>query len=391
MTLSTHRPFSFLLFLAVALMGCNQELPEAPVPKPPEVTIANPEVKDIINYSYFTGYTEARVSVDLQARVEGYLNTITYPSGGMIEQGELLFTIDPRPYEAEVAQQKASLMMRQAEAKLAKATLKRKESSFKQRAVSELAVLEAKAEVSKSDAEVTGAEAALTEAELNLSYTQVYSPIDGRISRNYIDTGNLVGNAGDKTLLANIVNFDPIFVYFNVDERSLMLFKQHNKKRGQNISTLKTRKFPIFLSLERETDYSREGVIEYMDSIVDHSTGTIQIRASFENSDLFILPGMYAKLRIPIEEIEDALLVPEVALSADQRGRFLLTVDSENKVLYKSVKIGALQDGMRVITEGISSGDRVIVKGLQRARPGSPVTPTQETDTDKSSDQIQTK
>ena len=128
-----------------------------------------------------------------------------------------------------------------------------------------------------------------------------------------------------------------------------------------------------------------------MDSKVDHSTGTIQVRASFENSDLFILPGMYAKLRIPIEEIEDALLVPEVALSADQRGRFLLTVDSESKVVYKSVKIGALQDGMRVITEGISSGDRVIVKGLQRARPGSPVTPTQETETNKSSGQIQTK
>ncbi len=391
MKTSAYRPFSFLLFIAVALMGCSQELPEAPAPRPPEVTVASPEVKDIIDYFYFTGYTEARVSVDLQARVEGYLTTVAFPSGGMIEKGDLLFGIDPRPYEAEVAQKAASLKIQQAEAELATATLKRKESSFKQRAVSELAVLEARAEVSKSKAEVTGAEAALTEAELNLSYTKIYSPIKGRISRNFIDTGNLVGNGGNKTQLANIVNFDPIFVYFSVDERSLMLFKQHNKKRGHNISTLSSRKFPIFLNLEGESEYSRQGAVEYMDSEVDHTTGTIQVRASFENSDLFILPGMYAKIRIPVQEIKEALLVPEVALSADQRGRFLLTVDSENKVVYKSVKIGALQDGMRVITEGISSDDRVIVKGIQRARPGSPVTPIQETDTSKSSDQIQIK
>ncbi len=370
---------SLLLFACsfiFILQGCSQEKQQVATPPPPGVTVALPQIKNITNYVYFTGYTKARKFVELRARVEGDLEQVAFPSGGMVEEGDLLFVIDPKPYEAEVAQRLADLKTKQAGAKLAKATLKRKESSYKQRAVSELAVLEEKANVSKSDAEVMGAEAALTQAKLNLSYTEVLSPIKGRISRNLIDKGNLVGSGGDKTLLANIVNYNPIFVYFNIDERSLMAFKEHIKEVKP--AKVDQSRLEINLALEGEKDYFRQGFIEYIDNQVDLATGTIMVRATFENADFFILSGQYAKVRIPIREVENAILVPEVALSADQRGRFLLTVDDKDTVVYNSVQIGALQNGMRVITNGLKPTDRVIVKGLQRARPGSAVTPKTE-------------
>jgi len=374
--------FYCLCVFIFVLQGCTQEKKQAPAPQPPEVTVVLPQIKDITNYAYFTGYTKAREFVELRARVEGDLEQVAYPSGGMVDKGDLLFLIDPRPYEAEVAQRLANLRTMQAEAKLAKATLKRKESSYKQRAVSELAVLEEKANVSKTEAEVMGADAALTEAKLNLSYTKIHSPIQGRISRNFVDTGNLVGSGGDKTLLANIVNYSPIFVYFNIDESSLMRFREHHK--GVKPSKIEQARLEINLALEGEKDYSRQGLIEYIDNKVDLATGTIMARATFKNADYYILPGQYSKVRIPIQEVEDAILVPEVALSADQRGRFLLTVDENNTVVYKAVQIGALQDGMRVITKGLEATDRVIVKGIQRARPGSTVTPTIENDSKQS-------
>ena len=382
MIYSARNLFCCLCTFIFVLQGCTQEKKQAPVPQPPEVTVVLPQIKDITNYAYFTGYTKAREYVELRARVEGDLEQVAFPSGGMVEKGDLLFLIDPKPYEAEVAQRLANLKTMQAEAKLAKATLKRKESSYKQRAVSELAVLEEKANVSKTEAKVMGAEAALTEAKLNLSYTKIHSPIQGRISRNLVDTGNLVGSGGDKTLLANIVNYKPIFVYFTIDESSLMRFKDHSK--GVKPSRVDQARLEINLALEGEKDYSRQGLIEYIDNKVDLSTGTIMARATFENADYFILPGQYSKVRVPIQEVEDAILVPEVALSADQRGRFLLTVDGKNTVVYKSVQIGALLDGMRVITKGLDATDRVIVRGIQRARPGSTVTPTTEGDSKQS-------
>ena len=370
-------PLSILCTFALALVclcGCEQKKPKAP-PPPPKVTVAKAVVRDVTNYVYFTGYTEAKESVNLRARVEGFLLNYSFAPGDMVKKGDLLFEIDPKPFAAEVNQAQANLEIQQAARELAEATLKRNESAFKEHAVSELTVLEAQAEYSEALAEVKGAQAALVKDQLDLSYTKVYAPVDGRISRNLVDVGNLVGGQGEKTLLATLVNYNPVYVYFNVDERTLMLFKKHNPQLGQYLK--KAKKTPVFLALEGDNGYPRAGVAEYLDTKVDLATGTIQVRSIFPNQDLFILPGQFARVRVPYQIVKGALLVPDVALSSDQRGSFLLVVNSKNIVEDRPVETDTLINGLRVITKGITAEDRVIVKGIQRARPGAPVTPVE--------------
>ena len=358
---------------ATFLSGCKEKNQQRPAPPPPpEVTVAIPTVQDVTNYAYFTGYTKARMELELRARVEGYLESFSFVPGSLIKKGDLLFSIDPKPFEANVAKAKANLDTRHAELTLADATLKRKESAYNQKAVSELAVLEARAQLSIAQAQVKEAEALLTSAQLQLSYTTIYAPEDGRIGRNLVDEGNLVGAGGDKTLLATLVNYDPIYVYFNMDERSLLLFKRHFRKEG--IKEIAPDKIHIDLGLEGDADYPFPGLADYIDNQVDLSTGTVQVRAKFDNKDLFVVPGLFAKLRIPTHVEKDALLVPEIALSSDQRGRFLLTVKDDGIVEYKPVEIGALVKGQRVIRKGINKNEKIIVNGIQRARPGAKVT-----------------
>ena len=366
--------FIVLLLLATLLTtGCSKEEKTTPKPPPPQVTVAQPTVQDITNYTYFTGYTQARKSIEIRARVEGFLESISFTPGSMVNKEDLLFTIDRRSFAAQVSQAEASVASSQAKLNLAKAAMKRKESAYKQRAVSELNVLEAKAQAEEAKAALEGAEAVLVNAWLELSYTEIVAPINGRISRNLVDAGNLVGSGGDKTLLATMVNYAPIHVYFYIDERSLLLFKRHNREKQKK--KFRDKNIPVFLALEGDTGYPHEGHIDYLDNTVDTSTGTIEARAIFDNKDLFILPGLFARIRIPYQEVRNGLLVPDEALGVDQRGRYLLCVNKKNIVEYKPVEIGAVIDGLRVITKGITADDRVIVKGIQRARPGSVVDP----------------
>ncbi len=355
--------------------GCKEKDQQAAPPqKPPEVTVAVPTVQDVTNYSYHTGYTEAGKEIDFKARVEGYLESFSFEPGALVKKGDLLFNIDPKPFEADVAKTNADLKTRQAQRKLAEATLKRKESAYKEKAVSELAVLEAEAQLSITQAQVLEAEAQLTSAQLQLSYTTIHAPVDGRISRNLVDNGNLVGAGGDKTLLATLVNYDPIYVYFNMNERSLLSLKRYFKEQGITEMSQDKEPFPMELALQGSSDYPFQGVGDYISNQVDLSTGTITVRAKFDNKDLFILPGLFAKIRIPTHIDKDALLVPESALSADQRGRYLLSVTDDGTVEYKPVEIGALVKGLRVILKGINKDDRIVTNGIQRARPGAKVT-----------------
>ena len=341
-------------------------------PPPASVTVSKPLVKTVTNYAEFTGTTEAQESVEIRPRVEGYLEKILFTPSSYVKKGDLLFVIDPRPYEAKLKEAQAEVLVRRAELELAKATLTRKENAFKDRAVSEVDVIEARAKKEQADAQVESAKASVETAQLNLNYTHIKAPISGRIDRSLVDEGNLVG-AGTPTLLATIVDDNPMFAYFTVSERDLLYYQEHCKTEKFSLNTEQK----AFLGLSNQPGYPTEGHIDYIDNRLQSTSGTMQVRAVFDNEDHWLLPGLFARIRVPLGQEEGALLVPDLALGVDQQGEYVLVVDKDNKVEYRSVTQGALVDGMRVITKGLGPDDRVIVKGVQKARPGAVVTPTE--------------
>ena len=367
------RAAMMLLLAFVMLAGCSKEQNTYVPSPPPEVTVAKPHKQTVTDYAEFTGTTDACEFVEIRARVEGYLETIHFTTSAEVKKGDLLFIIDPRPYQAELNQAEADLLIRQAELKLKEATLKRKESAYKDRAISEVEVLEARAQRDQVRASIEASRATVEKAKLTLSYTRIHAPISGQIGRNLVDVGNLVGSGGDKTLLATIVNDDRIYAYFSVTERDMLYYRKQYREHQSTIR--KEDEGVVYLGLFNEKGYPHKGKMDYMENRMDAETGTIQVRGVFPNPDNFLIPGLFARIRLPVGGPKEALLVPNLALSADQRSRYLLVVNNQNTVEYRSVQIGALIDGMRVIESGISADDRVIVNGIQRARPGIKVTP----------------
>lgn len=349
--------------------GCERKT-EFVAPPPMAVTVARPVQQAVTDYAEYTGVVDAVESVEIRARVEGYLESVRFKPGARVKQGDLLFVIDPRPYQARLDEAKADLARRQAEMVNAETILKRKELALQSKAVSELEAVQARADHDVARAAVLAAQASLQTAELNLSYTRVLAPIGGRISRNMVDVGNLVG-ASERTLLATIVNDDPVYAYFNVNERDLLKYQQ--KQESPTSGNGRTR---VFLGLSGQQGFPFEGRIDYVDNRLDRSTGTIQVRGVFANKDRKLTAGLYARIQVPTDSRENALLVPESAVGTDQRGEYLLAVNTQNVVEYKQVTTGALVGDLRVIESGISPDDRVVVVGLQRARPGLTVAPS---------------
>jgi RND family efflux transporter MFP subunit len=361
-------PKMCLGLLLVALLmtaGCRDQN-QYVAPPPPTVTVALPKKQDITHFAQYSGLTDAVESVEIRARVEGYLQSIHFTDSALVKKGDLLFVIDPKPYQARLDEAKATLAMRQAEVRLTESTLKRKESAFEDQAVSEVDVIEARAQRDQAVAAVAAAQASIETVRLELSYTRVHAPLSGRIGRRLVDVGNLVG-AGEKTLLATIVSTDPMYVYFNVNERDLLDFQNNSKEQSPTSSNGRT---PIYLGLSNETGYPHQGKIDYVDNRVDGNTGTIQVRGVFDNVDGSLLPGLFARVQAPIRTVEQALMVPEEALGLDLQGHYLLCVDNKNEVVYHPVTLGPKLDGRRVIESGLKADDRVIVKGLQKARAG---------------------
>lgn len=373
----------YIVLLLIVIMaaaftsGCGDQQNTYAPPPPPEVTVDKPLVKTVNNYLYFTGNTRAAATVDIRARVEGYLESIHFAASSIVEKGTLLFVIDPRPYQAQLEEAKANLSVKKAELKLAEATLARKSNAFKARAVSEVEVLVARAQRDQAEAGVEAAFAAVETARLNLDYTTIRAPIEGVVNRNLVDVGNLV-RAGEATLLTTIVDDVPIHAYFTVSEQDLLRLVAANRELIEEKKLEKrSADHPVYIGLANEEGYPHEGKLDYMDNRVDPETGTIEIRGVFPNTDHFIISGLFVRGRVPVGKIKDAMLVTERALGSDQRGRFLYVVGKDNKVEYRPVTIGPLLDGMRVILKGISPDDKVIVNGIQRARPGLEVKPIQ--------------
>lgn len=363
-----------LVFAAAFLLGGCRQKNQYQAPPPPTVTVSRPLQQAVTHYAEFTGMTDAVESVDIRARVEGYLQSIHFTPGTWVEKGDLLFVIDPKPYQAKLDEAEADLLISQAELRLAEATLKRKENAYKKKAVSEVEVIEARAEKDKAKAAIAAAKAAIETARLNFSYTRISARISGRIGRDLVDTGNLVG-ASERTLLTTIVKDDPIYAYFNVNERDLLNGHQKSPQKQSPIAC--DAQTTVYLGLSTDAGYPYKGCVDYADNRVDEATGTLQVRGVFPNPDHVILPGLFARVRIPVGNNDKALLVPEKAVGTDQQGSYLLVVNDQNAVEYRLVKIGVRIDDMRVIEAGLKFDERVIVNGVQRARPGITVTPTE--------------
>jgi RND family efflux transporter MFP subunit len=347
-------------------------------PPPPEVVVANPVTRDVTTYITYTGVVEASETVELRARVQGFLEAMHFEPGQRVEAGDLLFTIDRRQYEAEVAQAEATVRSLEAAyvGAVNDAALARELAD--QNAGPEIdAVIKAAARDSVA-AEIERAQAALAEAQLNLDFCEVRTPTAGRVTRNLVDVGNLVGR-GEPTLLATVVLASPAYVSVDISESDVLAVQRELEKSGQRannepgqISPDQWR--PCELGLMDDDGFPVAGRVDYVEPRIDAATGTLTVRTRFENEDESLTPGFFARVRFPMSSAS-ALLVPEAALLSDQQGRYAMVVNSENKVEVRRVEIGALDGDMRAVEEGLGPQDRVIVLGALKARPGAEVTP----------------
>jgi len=381
------KALSYGMILSLLLtFGCSPKN-EFKAPPPPGVTVQLPEQKTVTVFASFPGRLVAHDDIDIRARVKGFLKSIDFKDGQLVKEGDLLFTIEPEQYEAAVNSAEAKLAQAKAGQNLADATLQKNLQAFKNNAVSEVDKLTAEANKQGADAAVMEAQAALDNAKLNLSYTKIYAPMEGRLARRTLSVGNLVGD-GQSTLLTTLVVEAPIDVFFTVDERAILPFLQ----KGERKTEVGDSTPPLKLELADGTLHSEEGRLNYIDPEVDPQTGTLRARAVFENKELFLLPGLYGKILVP-NEIENALLVPDLAVQQDMAGTFVLTVSAEGTFvltvsaenIVESIYItkGPLVGTQRVVEEDptkdrhLTPQDRIIVNGLQRARPGIPVTATE--------------
>ncbi len=359
------------LLILIGLLGCGGG-PQPEALQPPEVMVSRPLKKKVMEFLEFPGTTAALEFVEIRARVEGWLESVNFEPGSRVEKGALLFLIDPKPYQAQVDQDEAALRGREADRNLKDANLKRSAQLLSTGSVSQLQYDVQKAEELVASSHVGIATANLEKDKLNLSYTRITAPIAGRVSRNYVDVGNLVG-AKDKTLLTEIVNDDSVYVYFDVSERDLLMLMRRWPRIQDEVPTNRE-KPPALLQLADESGYPHEGRIDFAEPKIDPSTGTLRVRAVFDNKKKLLVPGLFGRVRVPLEE-KEALLVPELAVGMAQAGRYVLVVGKDQVVEQRLVETGPLEGTLRVIEKGLKPDDRVVINGIQRARPGAKVTP----------------
>lgn len=364
-----------LLACAPLLASCagGGEMPEPP---PPEVTVAQPIEREISVDLEATGTVTGLETVEVRARVQGFVEQVHFRAGSIVAEGELLFTIDPRPFRARLAQAEAELAGKEASLQLARSNLGKAKALAKNQVLAEQELDTRTAQFDQGIADVALARANVESARLDLAYTEVRAPIGGRIGRNLVDQGALVG-AGDPTLLATIVNDARVYAYFDVSERQMLDYLRSNPTARQ-VSDSAQPPQPVFLAMADESGYPHQGVIDSADNQLDAETGTLRIRAVFDNPERSIVPGTFVRLRIPMGR-EQAVLVPDLAVGTDQAGRYVLVVDEQNVVERRGVEVGALADRMRRIVGGLAPDQWVVVNGLQRARPGMAVAPQRST------------
>ncbi|MGB1561612.1 MAG: efflux RND transporter periplasmic adaptor subunit [Sinimarinibacterium flocculans] len=358
---------ALLLLAAAALSGCETAAQEASAPPPVEVTVRAAVAQEIVDWDHYTGRFEAVERVELRPRVSGTIDRVAFDEGALVEQGALLFQIDPRPYQARLDQARAELARAVAQKELAQSESVRAENLLQARAISREEYDERISRRGQTEAALRAAEAAVEAARLDLEFTRVTAPIAGRVSRAEITAGNFV--AAGQTVLTSVVSVDPIHVYFDGDERSYLRYTEL-ASRGERPSEREAR-LPVYVGLANEDGYPHGGEMDFIDNALDPRTGTIRARAVLPNPDGRFTPGLFARVQLVGSGRYTATLVDERAIGTDQSRRFVYVVDDLGAVQHREVQLGGTHEGLRVVRSGLVPGERVIVGGLQRVRPGA--------------------
>ena len=360
------------LVALVGLAGCDQKNAYVP-PPPPKVTVDAPVERPVTTYLETTGNTAAVNTTNLVARVPGFLETVNYKDGEVVKKGAVLFTIEPESYDLKLKQAQAAETSAQATVRQTQAEYDRQADLTAKGSASKSTLDNATANRDTAQANLQQAQINTTLAALNMDYSSVKAPFDGTVTARKVSIGEYVGANSSPTVLATIVQLDPIYVNFAINEKDVLRVRAEVRKRGLTPEDL--RKVPVEIGLQTEQGFPHKGTLDYASPTVDASTGTLAARGLFDNPNRVLLPGLFVRVRIPTGTIDKALLVPDAALGADQSGRYLLVVDKDNVVEQRNVEIGAVEGTLRVIEKGIKADDRVIVEGMQRAVPGQKVEP----------------
>ena len=361
--LSAPLKVGLLALVGLGVFGCEQKQANQ-APPPPTVTVAKPIKKDIVEWLYFTAQTQAVDTVTITPRVTGYIDNITFKEGDIINFGDLLFVIDPRPYQAALDQAKGQLEQALAQQKLNDSNLERAKDLFARSVIAKQDFDTTVAQKYVADATVVADQAAVEAAQLNMDFTQVRSPIHGRIGVQLVNRGNLV--QANTTQLTTLVSIDPIYAYFYVDQPSVMRYRQAVKagkwpNAGQPL--------PVWLRLETEDGYPHQGVVDFVNNAFDPNTGTLQLRGRFPNLDGYLLPGAFGTVRIAGSPKFEGILIADRAIGTDQNQRFVVVVQPDGLTKYQTVETGPIADGLRVIRSGLSGDETVIVEGIGKVRP----------------------
>ncbi|HEY2135265.1 MAG TPA: efflux RND transporter periplasmic adaptor subunit [Xanthobacteraceae bacterium] len=367
-------PLAFVSTLAVLLASCG-EAQKAAAPPPPAVTVAHPTRRTVVDMDEYVGRFVAIDSVEIRARVSGYLDSVHFTDGQTVKQGDLLFTVDKRPFQTSLDQAKANLAQARANLSFTEADLARGAQLVRDKTITDQTFDQRVQAKRVAEASVAAQEAAVRQAGLDLEFTELRAPVDGRIGDRRVSPGNLVtgGTGGNTTMLATIVSLDPIRFEFTFDEASYLRYERLSKA-GQDMAGREGSAL-VALRLIDEPDYHYQGRMDFVDNVIDRASGTIRGRAVFANPDRVFTPGMFGRLRVPGSPSYVALLVPDAAIGTEQARKYVLVVDADNVARQKYVTLGQVSDNLRVIKDGIAADDRVIVNGLMRARAGQKVTP----------------
>lgn len=356
---------------ALTLAGCNDKNEYVP-PPPPTVTVAKPLVQEATLYMELTGNTAAYNQVDLQARVQGFLTAINYKDGEMVKSGTTLFTIQKDTYQAQLDQAQGALDSAKASQENKQLEYNRQAQLVQQQVASVAKADDAKAQLDMAIASTEQAQANLEVAQINLGYTDVKAPFDGVVTNHLADVGALVGYTGP-TKLATIVQLQPIYTYFTVNERQVLTIKEALSKRGETLRDVGT--IPVEIGLATEDGYPHAGTIDYIAPELDQNTGTLTVRGLFDNKDHSLLPGLFARVRVPLRKEPNAILINDTAISTSQVGSYVLVVGKDNKVEQRTIETAQLLGQLRVVTKGLTADDEIVIGGTQRAVPGNEVKP----------------